>query len=182
MRFPLASFVLATIIWIFLAAIFFYAAFKKSSIIPASLEVDASIIDEASRQVGKNSDEKNNAQEKQFLAELKENPAIKSNNAQKQNALNQGGSKTSKVATIVARPLPEIPDDLRQEAFSSHAVARFHIAIDGSASVELVQPCNNPRLNQLLLQSLRKWKFAPTHTLGVATASVQDVQINFKVE
>lgn len=51
-----------------------------------------------------------------------------------------------------------------------------------SISVELIKSCNNPRLNQLLLRNLRKWKFAPANIAGVTTASTQDIKVNFKVE
>ena len=51
MKFPLISFAIALTIWIFFIGIFAYFSFQKSAIEPATLEVDASIIDEVSRQV-----------------------------------------------------------------------------------------------------------------------------------
>ena len=62
------------------------------------------------------------------------------------------------------QPLPVIPDDLRQEAMTEVATARFHIAVDGSVTVELVKPTQNPRLNRLLLETLKVWKFTPAIT------------------
>src|SRR5208283_965060 len=42
-------------------------------------------------------------------------------------------------ARAIVRPMPQIPDDLREGAFNASALARFHIAVDGSAKVELAR-------------------------------------------
>lgn len=79
---------------------------------------------------------------------------------------------------LIHQPLPDIPEDLRYEAFNSEAVARFHIAADGEVlNVELIKPCANPRLNQLLLKSLKKWKFE-----SGSAGLVQDIRVTFRVE
>ena len=68
--------------------------------------------------------------------------------------------------------------DLREDAFSSEATARFHVAPNGSvANVELIKPCQNPRLNNLLLKSLKNWKFESS-TAGFT----QDIRVTFSVE
>jgi len=85
-------------------------------------------------------------------------------------------------AQAIDKPLPKIPDDLREQAFSLTAVARFHIAADGTATVELATPTPNPRLNRLLLDSLRNWKFFPAMKDGRPVASVQDVRVQFEVK
>jgi len=85
-------------------------------------------------------------------------------------------------ATPSFKPLPKIPDDLRVEAFQSYAIARFHIATDGSFKVELIKPCNNPKLNFLLLESLKKWQFTPEKHLGIFMPSTKDIRVEFKVE
>ncbi|MSP33394.1 MAG: hypothetical protein EXR06_00635 [Rickettsiales bacterium] len=180
MKFPLTSFLLAIIIWVFCISIFAFFSWQKSEIILATLEVDASIIDNVSQQIKNN----NSATQNQDIIEKSDQKTAieKDQTAQEKNAANQSDAKQNKIATITARPLPEIPEELRQEAFNSYAIARFYIAIDGLVTVELIRPCNNPRLNQLLLQSLRKWKFAPATSFGAPVASTQDVKINFKVE
>jgi protein TonB len=76
------------------------------------------------------------------------------------------------------QPLPEIPDDLRQEAFDSFAVARFYISQNGIVTkVDLLTPCKNSKLNQLLLKSLYNWKFNPS-----IKPWTQDIRVTFKVE
>ena len=78
----------------------------------------------------------------------------------------------------VYQPLPTIPDDLRSDAFNSFAIARFYINKDGAVeNVELIQPSSNPKLNQLLLKSLKKWKFSATNK-----AATKDIKVNFEVK
>lgn len=75
-------------------------------------------------------------------------------------------------------PLPQIPDDLRDEAFSSKALARFYISVDGNVlNVELIKPCADPRLNVLLLKTLQKWKFPATNS-----KTTQDISVTFSVQ
>lgn len=75
-------------------------------------------------------------------------------------------------------PLPQIPDDLRDEAFSSKALARFYISVDGNVlNVELIKPCADPRLNVLLLKTLQKWKFPATNS-----NTTQDISVTFSVQ
>src|SRR5574337_1824398 len=64
-------------------------------------------------------------------------------------------------AQAIQRPMPRIPDELREEALHAVVRARFHVSADGSASVELVTPSPDPRLNRLLLDTFAKWKFFP---------------------
>ncbi len=85
-------------------------------------------------------------------------------------------------AVILYQPLPKIPDDLRREAFRATAIARFHVAADGAATVELVTPAQNPRLNQLLMASLRTWKFRPAVEGGRPVSSTFTIRVHFKVE
>ena len=62
------------------------------------------------------------------------------------------------------QPLPEIPLDMRSEFFSTKIIAKFYIKKDGSVSaVELLEISHNPRLNLLLLKSLKKWRFEPSN-------------------
>ncbi|MBU6140169.1 MAG: energy transducer TonB [Proteobacteria bacterium] len=78
----------------------------------------------------------------------------------------------------IFHPLPAIPDDLRDEAFLSHALARFHIDSDGNVTrVELLQPCANPRLNSLLVKALQKWKFS-----AGTSSRTQEINVTFSVQ
>ena len=79
-------------------------------------------------------------------------------------------------------PTPTIPDDLREGTFSTMAVARFKVSSDGSVEVSLVKPTPNPRLNQILLDTLKQWKFFPAMKDGIATIPTFEVRIPIAVQ
>ncbi len=85
-------------------------------------------------------------------------------------------------ARAIYAPTPAIPDDLRETVFQAVAVAHFRVAPDGTIEVTLVQPTPNPRLNQILLETLREWKFFPATKDGIAIASEFDVRIPITVQ
>lgn len=91
-------------------------------------------------------------------------------------------AQASSGARAVTKPMPTIPDDLRDEAFSASALARFHVGTDGSVSVELVKPTQNPRLNRLLLDSLKKWRFFPAMKNGKPVATTEELVVHFQVQ
>ena len=72
-------------------------------------------------------------------------------------------SETQKEAQKIAplyQPLPDIPEDLRYDFFSSKIVAKFFIDKNGRVyEVELIKPSSIPKLNFLLKKSLLKWQF-----------------------
>ena len=70
---------------------------------------------------------------------------------------------------------------MREQAYQTVATARFVIHVDGSVDVELVKPTPNPRLNQILLEALRKWRFFPALQGGRPVESRQDVRVHFNV-
>jgi protein TonB len=84
-------------------------------------------------------------------------------------------------ARVISQPMPALPDDLREDAYQAVAVARFNIHADGTIEVELSRPTQNPRLNALLLEALRKWRFFPAMQGGHAVESHQDVRVHFNV-
>lgn len=91
------------------------------------------------------------------------------------------GSDSSGARALYA-PTPEIPDDLREGTFSTVAVAQFKVSPEGEVEVTLIQPTSNPRLNRILLDTLKEWKFAPAMKDGIAIASQFEVRIPIAVE
>ncbi|QBR03846.1 energy transducer TonB [Paraburkholderia pallida] len=87
----------------------------------------------------------------------------------------------SQQARLLAQPLPELPDDLREQGYQAVAVARFVVHADGTVDVELVKPTQIPRLNQILLATLRQWRFFPAMENGHPVESHQDVRVHFNV-
>lgn len=85
-------------------------------------------------------------------------------------------------ARAIYAPTPTIPDDLREDVMETEAIAHFNVSFDGSSDVTLSKPTSNPRLNQVLLETLKQWKFFPAVKNGVALASSFDVRIPISVK
>jgi protein TonB len=85
-------------------------------------------------------------------------------------------------ARAIYSPVPKIPDDLRETAFEAVAVAHFEVSYDGNVKVTLAKPTADPRLNQILLDTLRQWRFFPAMKGGVAIDSAFDVRIPISVQ
>ena len=62
------------------------------------------------------------------------------------------------------------------------AVAHFQVSYDGQAQVALTTPTQSPRLNELLLETLKQWRFFPAMKNGVAIDSQFDVRIPISVQ
>jgi protein TonB len=54
--------------------------------------------------------------------------------------------------------------------------------VDGSVTVELIKPTQNPRLNRLLLDTLKNWKFFPAMKEGKPVASIENIVIRVQVK
>ncbi len=93
-----------------------------------------------------------------------------------------GMGRDSIGARAIYAPSPTIPDDLRENVFEAVALAHFHVSFDGVATVTLAQPTSNPRLNLLLLDTLKQWRFFPAIRNGIATDSEFDVRIPIAVQ
>jgi protein TonB len=91
------------------------------------------------------------------------------------------GSDSSGARALFA-PKPVIPDSLREEAFQTMAVAHFNVTYDGQVQVILTTPTENPELNQILLDTLKQWRFFPAMKSGIAVDSQFDVRIPISVE
>ena len=91
------------------------------------------------------------------------------------------GSDTVGARAIYA-PTPVIPDDLREDVIQTEAVARFNVWFDGASEVTLEKPTSSPRLNQVLLDTLKQWKFFPAVKNGVAIPSSFEVRIPISVQ
>ncbi len=85
-------------------------------------------------------------------------------------------------ARAIYAPTPVIPDSLREEAFQTVAVARFKVSYDGQVQVTLTTPTESPQLNQILLETLKQWRFFPAMKAGVAIDSQFDLRIPISVQ
>jgi len=91
------------------------------------------------------------------------------------------GSDSTGARAIYA-PEPVIPDSLREESFQTVAVARFKVTYNGQVQVTLVTSTESPQLNELLLETLSRWRFFPAMKSGVAVDSQFDLRIPISVQ
>jgi protein TonB len=84
-------------------------------------------------------------------------------------------------ARAIYKPLPEIPEPLRQRNIEMVAVARFQVAADGAAQVALIEPTSDPDLNRALLDSLKRWRFFPSMQDGKPVPSTVEIRIPISV-
>jgi protein TonB len=85
-------------------------------------------------------------------------------------------------ARAIYKPMPEIPEELRDHPMTLVAMARFHVGVDGAATVDLMQPTANPLLNTALLTALKTWRFFPAMANGRPVASTIDIRIPLAVQ
>ena len=85
-------------------------------------------------------------------------------------------------ARALYKPMPEIPESLQRRTIDVVALARFKVAADGSAQVELIEPTSEPDLNRALLDSLKRWRFFPAMQDGKPVASSVDIRIPVSVK
>jgi protein TonB len=156
----------------------FFNGFSKINQPQTSLVIEAHLIDKTQQQAQKNKKEHHEKSDKSG----EEKHRDEKNGTHEARTAAEAEHKdhqhlAAKLAPIF-QPLPEIPQELRYEAFNSEVVARFHVSAAGDVtSVELIKPCSNPRLNQMLLTTLRQWKFSQSEK-----SFAQDIRVTFAVE
>ncbi len=101
---------------------------------------------------------------------------------QQQTAPQRPANSGNMGARALYQPMPEIPDSLRNRNIDLIAVARFRVAADGSAQVELIQSTPEPTLNSALLDTLVTWRFFPAMENGHPVASIIDIRIPISVK
>jgi TonB family protein len=183
MLYPFRSYALAILCYL---SIIIFIGFKEKNIDKnpmISLEIEADFVgiinqhqEKSTMQKEKNINKiqlpqisKKEFNEKQEIEPRQENKALETTNS-------KNNLEAKKIAPLF-QPLPEIPLDMRNEAFSAKIIAKFYIEKDGSVSdVELLEISHNPRLNLLLLKSLKKWRFEASNQ-----ALTQVINVKFEV-
>lgn len=177
MQKPFSNLLISTIIWLIIIVGFsFFKPSQKQFLIP-QITIDAEMIGE---EIGK----KTQPKLKQKTTQEKHNDKtsdLKAKETKKtfhdHHLSEKQDSKIFK-AKIISQPLPQIPDDLRKEAFATKAIARFYILANGNVEkIELIKMANNPKLNFLLMKSLKKWRFEAN-----SQNSTQDIEVAFEVK
>ena len=79
-------------------------------------------------------------------------------------------------------PEPVIPEHLHEQCFKSCCIAKFLVAPSGKTSVQLISTSGSEEVDELTLETLRRWKFKPATLDGAPIEGSKKVQIEFKVE
>jgi periplasmic protein TonB len=79
-------------------------------------------------------------------------------------------------------PAPTIPDDMRGEVLEAVAVARFQVSSNGDFVVSLTKPTDFSRLNNIILETLRTWRFHPASRNGIAIDSDAQIRLLITVQ
>jgi len=79
-------------------------------------------------------------------------------------------------------PEPVIPEHLQEQCFKSCCIAKFLVAPTGKTTVQLISTSGSSEVDELTLETLRRWKFKPATLDGAAVEGSKKVQVEFKVE
>ena len=85
-------------------------------------------------------------------------------------------------AVILENPKPELPSDMKSEAFKTTCTARFHIEPSGKFEVKLLDSTQNEDIDHLVVATLKKWKFRPASVDGNPVASTRKLKIELEVD
>lgn len=91
-------------------------------------------------------------------------------------------SSNYKIAEPLYTPEPEISSELHEQCFKSCCIAKFLIKKDGKTSVDLVSSSGSPEVDNIALDTLRRWKFKPATLDGEAVDSSRKLKVEFEVE
>jgi hypothetical protein len=161
---PSFSFFLAFVVWLLIIGFFSFSLFKQNQFLEPQITIDAMMIGESNFEGNKSLENKKPADEKKDLSE--------------KNHQNNNLKTAASQAKLVYRPLPQIPQYLRKTAFETKAIAKFYILKNGEVQkVELIEASNNPKLNFLLLNALKKWRFEESDS-----ESTQNIEVIFEVK
>ncbi len=178
---PFLSYSIAIFIYAFLLLLGFNFVKKPIFQPPISLQIEAIISDQKNLGNLHQHESPKQVVEKAPANSHQQNhlESDKISKAEKKNTTTNASEKAIATNTKpLYQILPEIPDDMRYEAMKSQAIARFYIDKNGSVNkVELLKPTNVPKLNYLLLKSLKQWQFSPSNQ-----SLTQDIKIDFEVK
>jgi TonB family protein len=85
-------------------------------------------------------------------------------------------------AQPVFNPEPVIPSHLLEEGFQSFCIAKFKIEPNGLSTVKLDTSSGSDEVDELALQTLRRWRFKPATMDGAPVEGTKRIKVEFKVD
>ncbi len=80
-------------------------------------------------------------------------------------------------AVLVSQPKPVLPDDVNFDDIHSNFFALFTIRADGSTDVKMVSSTGDSRVDQIVLDTARQWKFRPATLGGKPVLSYERLEV-----
>jgi TonB family protein len=91
-------------------------------------------------------------------------------------------SSDYKIAEPVFTPHPEISPEFKEECFKSCCIAKFIIKKNGETSVKLLSTSGSPEVDNIAVDTLRRWKFKPAQLDGAPVDSTRRIKVEFEIE
>ena len=91
-------------------------------------------------------------------------------------------SSNYKIAEPIFTPEPEISPELKEQCFKSCCIAKFLIMSDGQTSVKLLSSSGSSDVDEIALETLRRWKFKPAQLDGKPVESSRKIRVEFEIE
>lgn len=85
-------------------------------------------------------------------------------------------------AVVLENPKPELPTEMKSEAFKTTCTARFHIEPSGKFEVKLLDSTQNEEIDRIVVATLKKWKFKPASVDGNPVASTRKLKLELEIE
>jgi TonB family protein len=91
-------------------------------------------------------------------------------------------SSKYKIAEPVYSPEPEISPELKEQCFKSCCIAKFLINAEGQTSVQLLTSSGSSEVDEIAIDTLRRWKFKPAQLDGKPVESSRKIRVEFEIE
>jgi TonB family protein len=91
-------------------------------------------------------------------------------------------SSNYKIAEPVYSPEPEISPELKEQCFKSCCIAKFLINADGQTKVQLLTSSGSSEVDEIAVDTLRRWKFKPAQLDGKPVESSRKIRVEFEIE
>ena len=85
-------------------------------------------------------------------------------------------------AQPIFNPEPVIPAHLLEDCFQSFCVAKFKIKPNGLSTVKLDVSSGSDEVDELALETLRRWRFKPATMDGAPVEGSKRIKVEFKVD
>lgn len=80
-------------------------------------------------------------------------------------------------SVLVSQPKPVLPDDVNYDDIHGNFFGLFAIHADGSTDVKMVSSTGDSQVDQIVLDTVRKWRFRPATLNGKPVASYRRLEV-----